>query len=167
MSDADGMEHRFTSLEHAAWTGFLVTYARVYRRVEDDLLEHARLTHVEFEALLRLSFAPERRLRMQELAARSVLTRSGVSRAVERLERAGLVRREQASEDRRGAWVVLTPSGDERFRAIAGHHMRTVRDTFLAPFSPDELERMAEGWRRIQAGLDETSRDAPPSTGTE
>src|SRR5262245_47012726 len=91
----------FSPTEHDAWGGFLKTYARIYRLVEADLLEHSRLSHVEFEVLLRLWWEEGHRLRIQELAARSILTRSGMSRVVERLEEAGLVRREGAVEDRR------------------------------------------------------------------
>lgn len=89
-------------LEQDAWGGLLGMHGRMMRWIDTDLQEHARITHVEFEALLRLSWAEGQRLRIQDLAAQSVIIRSGMGRMVERLERAGLVTREEASEDRRG-----------------------------------------------------------------
>ena len=111
------------------------------------------LSHPEFEILLRLSRAEGRRVRIQELAAASVLTRSGTSRAVERLERLGLIRRETAPEDRRGNYAILEPAGTERLDRALDGHIPLVRGTFLERFSPRELEAMAGFWRRVEAGL--------------
>jgi DNA-binding MarR family transcriptional regulator len=143
----------FSEVERAAWGGLLATYARLTRAAEDQLMEQSQLTHVEFEVLLRLWSEPNHRLRMQDLAAQSLLTRSGVSRAVERLERAGLVRREAAREDRRGAWAILTDGGEQRFRAAARTHIPFVRQAFLDLFNDDELRTMAEAWQRIERHL--------------
>ena len=144
------MENEFTELERAAWGGFLETYAHMNRLVEGDLQEHGQITHAEFEVLLRLFLEETHRLRIQELAARSILTLSGVSRLVERLEKAGLVIRETASEDRRGAYAVLTCAGAERFQTVAQAHMTFVRRQFLSRFSPQELAQMADFWQRIK-----------------
>ena len=152
------MQTRFSDLERAAWGGFLATYSHLNRVIEADLMEHARITHVEFEVLLRLWAEPGHRLRMQELAARSLLTRSGVSRAVERLERAGLVRPEEAREDRRGACAVLTDAGSKRFRAAARSHITLVRRVFLELFTREELETLAAAWTRIDHHLEEFSQ---------
>ena len=106
----------FSQLEREAWGGFLSAYAFIYRIVEEDLQSHSQVTHVEFEILLRLSWAENQRMRIQDLAAQSLLTRSGVSRAISRLEEAGLVAREEASEDRRGSYAMLTKEGAKRFQ---------------------------------------------------
>jgi DNA-binding MarR family transcriptional regulator len=150
------MGERFTRLEQEAWGGFLATFGRIDRLVGGDLEEHSRITHVEFEALLRLSWESEHRLRIQDLAARSILTRSGVSRVVERLERAGLVQREEAPEDRRGAYARLTDAGAERLRAAMPPHVRFVRAKFLRHFGDQELEQMAGFWKRLEGGRLET-----------
>ena len=149
----------FSDIERDAWGGFLATYSRVTRVVEADLMEHSRITHVEFEVLLRLWTEPGRRLRMQDLAARSLLTRSGVSRAVERLEGAGLIRREEAHEDRRGAWAVLTDAGSKRFRAAARTHVPLVRRVFLDLFTDQELEALAAGWQRVGQHLEQAQSE--------
>ena len=140
----------FSEIERNAWGGFLSAYARINRIVEEDLQEHSRITHVEFEILLRLSWDENHRVRIQDLAAQSLLTRSGVSRVVERLEKAGLITREEASEDRRGAYAVLTDIGAERFRIASEKHMAFVRENFLTLFSEQELKQMAKFWKRMQ-----------------
>ena len=144
------MADDFSQIEQDAWGGFLGVYARINRLVEADLQEHSRITHVEFEVLLRLSWEESHHLRIQDLAARSILTRSGVSRVVERLEKAGLVRREGASEDRRGACAVLTEAGAERFRTAARAHIAFVRRNFLGLFNDEELKQMSAFWRRVE-----------------
>lgn len=143
------MTELFNRCEQAAWGGFLSAYARMNRFIEDDLQAHSHLTHVEFEVLLRLSWSDTHRMRIQDLAAESILTRSGISRVVERLEKAGLVTREEAPEDRRGAYAVLTEAGAERFRIAAQKHSECVHTHFLSKFSEEELQTMATFWERL------------------
>ena len=144
------VENGFTVLEQSAWGGFLETFAHMNRLVEADLHDHAHITHAEFEVLLRLFFAEDHRLRIQELAACSILTVSGVSRLIKRLEKAGLVTRVTASEDRRGAYAVLTQDGMQRFQTAAEAHLAFVRNKFLNLFSHQELQQMSEFWVRIK-----------------
>ncbi|MCX6056872.1 MAG: MarR family transcriptional regulator [Chloroflexi bacterium] len=144
------MENVFSEIEQNAWGGFLGTYSHINRLVEEDLQSHSHLTHVEFEVLLRLNWEKDHRLRIQDIAAQSILTRSGVSRMVERLEKAGLVTREEAPEDRRGAYAVLTNAGAERFHAAAEAHMEFVRRNFLGLFSNEELKQMSGFWKRFE-----------------
>ena len=145
------MSKQFNECEQNAWGGFLSVYAKMNRIIEEDLQAHSHITHVEFEVLLRLSWNESHRMRIQDLAAQSILTRSGVSRVVERLERAGLVTREEAPEDRRGAYAVLTEAGAERFRIASQKHGECVRRNFLSNFSEDELKTMGEFWKRLEA----------------
>ena len=133
----------FSEVERGAWGGLLAIQGGLVRRVEEDLDQHSRLSHPEFEVLLRLSRAEERMARIQDLASQSILTRSGVSRVVERLERKGLVRRTPAVEDGRGAYAELTAEGAERFHEAAVRHIAFVRSTFLNRFTTDELRTLA------------------------
>lgn len=151
------MPDHFTPLEQAAWGGFLLVHGRLMRGIDADLQARFRITHAEFEVLLRLSWAEGRRLRIQDLAAQSLLTRSGISRVVDRLVQAGWVARKGAVEDRRGAYAVLTSEGRARFPEILGEHVTLVRRQFLAHFSADELEQLAWFWQRIVE-----SSDNPP-----
>ena len=140
----------FSQLEREAWGGFLSAYALIYRIVEEDLQSHSQITHVEFEILLRLSWMENQRMRIQDLAAQSLLTRSGVSRAISRLEEAGLVAREEASEDRRGSYAMLTKEGVKRFQNAIQPHVAFVKENFLNLFSEQELKQMAKFWKRLQ-----------------
>lgn len=145
------MSKHFNDFEQNAWGGLLGTYARMNRIIEEDLQAHSHITHVEFEVLLRLSWNESHRMRIQDLATESILSRSGVSRVVERLEKAGLVIREEAPEDRRGAYAVLTEAGAERFRTAAEKHAECVRKNFLSKFSKDELKAMAVFWKKLDS----------------
>lgn len=154
----------FTTLEQGAWGGLLGMHGRMMRLIDADLQAHSHISHVEFEVLLRLSWEADHRLRIHDLAARSVLTRSGISRLVERLEQAGLVVREKATEDRRGAYAVLTEVGMTHFEAALRRHVAFVRRQFLDLFSEAELEQMAVFWQRVetaQANL-ESGNDIRP-----
>ncbi len=146
------MDDDFNSLEQDAWGGLLGMHGRLMKKIDADLQRHHHLSHAEFEVLLRLSWAEDHRLRIQDLAARSLLTRSGISRVIDRLSREGLVVREDASEDHRGAYAVLTKSGVSKFRAALRTHVAFVRRHFLSFFSEQEQEQMAEFWRRAEEG---------------
>lgn len=152
------MGELFTRMELGAWGGFVRTQGRLFQRIEEDLRRRSGITHAEFEVLLRLTYAEDSRARIQDLAAASLLTRSGTSRVVERLVRAGFVKREGAMEDGRGAYAVITRKGREHFQVAARHHVALVRREFLTRFSQEELEMMASFWRRIDA-----RESAPPS----
>ena len=140
----------FSKLQQKAWGGFLSTYTRLNRQIEEDLQEHGRISHVEFEILLRLFWEQNHRLRIQDLAAQSILTQSGTSRAIERLEKAGLVAREAACEDRRGAYAVMTEAGIDRFRLVMEKHVAFVQAHFLSYFTDPELGQMAGFWKRVE-----------------
>ena len=153
MVQGEQRPERFTELEGAAWGGLLGAHGRLMRLIERDLADRCDISHPEFEILLRLSWAEDHRARIQDLAAASVLTRSGTSRAVARLERLGLVRRETAQEDRRGNYAILELAGAGLLEQALDGHVPLVRAAFLALFTSKELEAMAEHWRRVEARL--------------
>ena len=143
------MDHFFTETQAAAWGGFLSVHGRLSKRLEENLRRTAGLSHAEYEVLLRLFLQEDGRLRIQALAANSVLTHSGTSRLVDRLQGAGLVERVGAEEDKRGAYAAITDHGREQFLKAAGQHTAFVRELFLDHFSPEELETMASFWGRL------------------
>lgn len=140
------MDARFSPLEAAAWGGLLATYSHMDRAIDADLQAHDGITHVEFEVLLRLWRAPERRLRIQELADASLLTRSGMSRLVDRLVRSGLLRREPDPNDGRASFAALAPAGSTVFERAAPRHMALVRELFLSRLTPAQLETLSAVW---------------------
>src|SRR4051794_19257333 len=109
-----------------AWRSFLTAHARVLRSLEAELVAEQGLSLVSYDVLVQLAEAPGRRLRMAELADRVLLSRSGVTRLVDRLERAGLVARQRVMADGRGVIAELTECGLERLRTASGTHLAGV-----------------------------------------
>jgi len=126
-----------------AWARFLHAQATIVRRLEAELQGAHELGLGEFEALLQLSVADLGRLRMSDLAARLVLSRSGVTRLVDRLESAGYVGRVSCPSDARGSFAELTDAGRARLREALPTHVRGVREHFVDRVPPDELDRLA------------------------
>src|SRR6478735_8599875 len=118
------------------WQTFVRAHALVVRRIEADLMSAHQLSLVSFDVLERLSEAPMRRLRMAELADLLVVSRSGVTRAVDRLARQGLVEREACDSDLRGTYATLTVRGAERLAAAAPTHAAGVQFYLLGPLGP-------------------------------
>jgi DNA-binding MarR family transcriptional regulator len=143
------MDAFFTSAEANAWGGFLSAHARLSGRLEENLRRNSGISHAEYEVLLRLFRRDDGRLRINELAAKSVLSHSGTSRLIDRLEGAGLVIRVEAQEDKRGAYAVITEKGREHFKEAARQHTALVREQFLSHFSHQELKTMGSFWERL------------------
>jgi DNA-binding MarR family transcriptional regulator len=140
-----------TDCEAAAWVGFLRTHASLVRELDGTLVAAHGLPLSSFEVLIRLSRAPDGRQRMSELAESVVLSRSGITRLIDRLERDGLVERSACASDARGSFAVITPAGRERLAEALGTHVRDLRERFLSRFSAAEHEQMAAFWARVDA----------------
>jgi DNA-binding MarR family transcriptional regulator len=127
-------------------------HAKIVRKLDAELRQAHGLPLSSYEVLLHLSWAPGHRMRMGELAESVLLTLSGVTRLVSRLEREGFVRREPCPEDRRGAYAMLTEAGLDRLGEAHPTHLSGVHRLFLEHFSKVELKTMAEYWRRLMRG---------------
>jgi DNA-binding MarR family transcriptional regulator len=138
-----------TRPELRAWRAFLTAHARVMRSLEAELLAEQRLSLVSYDVLVQLAEAPGRRLRMAELADRVLLSRSGVTRLVDRLERTGLVERQRVDGDGRGVIAELTPLGLETLRNAAKTHLAGVVRHFVTRFTEDELTRLGDLCARL------------------
>lgn len=135
----------------ASWRSFLRAHAGITKQLETELEIEQNLSLAAYDVLVQLAEAPGRRLRMTELADAVLLSRSGVTRLVDRLERAGLVARGRVAADGRGVTADLTDAGYERLRIAAGTHLRGVRRHFA-----DRLDR------RDLAALERISRKLIP-----
>jgi DNA-binding MarR family transcriptional regulator len=124
------------------WRTFLHAHALLSRRLDEELRAEQGMSLAEYDALVQLAATPGRRLRMNQLADRVLLSRSGITRLVDRLVADGLVCRTQCSSDARGAEAVLTESGIDRLRAASATHLRGVERYFLAPLSATELSEL-------------------------
>ncbi len=134
-----------------AWRGVLFANAKVLRAVERSLVQHTGLTLTFLDVLGRLYDDPDQRLRMQELQGRSLFTRSGMTRLVDRIEAVGLVRRESVPGDRRGVFVVLTREGAQAYEAGLAQHRSDVEREFATRLSEAEHravgDALAQFWR--------------------
>ena len=135
--------------ELAAWRAFLRAHAHISRVLEAELLADQELSLASYDVLVQLAEAPERRLRMTELATAVLLSRSGVTRLVDRLEKAGLVARCPVASDGRGVAAGLTPAGLDRLRKAAPTHLAGVVRHFVARLDPDDLHAMERISRRL------------------
>lgn len=147
-----GLDRLPTRGELAAYRAFLRAHARVTRCLEGDLIGEQRLTLAAYDVLHALADAPEYRLRMTELADAVLLSRSGVTRLVDRLERIALVHRVRVDSDGRGVLAVITDEGLERLRTASTTHLGGVMRYFLSVTEPQELEQFARTCEKLAAG---------------
>ena len=133
----------------AAWRGFIESHAHVLTRLAGELQDEQSLPLTWYDVLVHLSEAEGRRLRMQELADRVLLSQSGLTRLVDRLEEEGLVERVRCSEDGRGFFAQLTAEGLDTLRRTYPTHLRGVREWFTDLLSDEESAIMARAFARI------------------
>jgi DNA-binding MarR family transcriptional regulator len=130
--------------ELRAWTAFLNAQASLLRQLEAELIDKENMTLAEFDVLIQLGMAPDRRLRMTELSDRVRLSHSGVTRLVDRLVHDGLVKRTRCESDRRGFFATLTAAGRARLRRAEPVHLRGIREHFGKRLSAAQLSAVAE-----------------------
>lgn len=126
-----------------AWRRFLKTHAAITRRLESELMAEEDLALASYDVLVQLAEVPERRLRMTELAGAVLLSRSGLTRLVDRLVRDELVIREPCEDDARGTFAVLTLAGLARLREASRVHLRGVQEHMTGRLDEDELHQLA------------------------
>jgi len=131
------------------WRTFLVAHAQVRRQLERELQAEQSLGLGEYEVLLLLVRTDDRRLRMSDLADRLGLSRSGVTRLIDRMKGEALVERASCDTDRRGSWAMLTDAGYDRLRRASPTHLRGVGEHFLDRIPPDELDALRRTLDRI------------------
>jgi DNA-binding MarR family transcriptional regulator len=148
-------------LQFRAWRAFLYAHATVVPTLDQELAAAQGLSLNQFEVLTWLARAGRRGLRMSDLASRVVLSPSGVTRAVDQLERKGLVGRCVFEGDKRGYLATLTAEGRALLRKAANVHVLGLREHFLKHLSRTELQHMATA---LEAILDGEGSPLPPLT---
>jgi DNA-binding MarR family transcriptional regulator len=138
-----------TDIGERAWRGLLRTRACLVRRVDAELERAHGLPMSSYEVLHHLANAPRGRMRMRDLAEHAQLSRSGLTRLVDRLERDGLLDRCSCDHDARGAYACLTAAGRERLQEARSTQQAVVREHFISRFSEQELQEIAAMWERI------------------
>ena len=136
-------------LERAAWEGMLLIHALLLKQLDGELQLEQRLPLSHHDVLLKLSEAPGGQQRMSELANGVLLTKGGLTRVVDVLEKTGFVERVRSDEDGRGRYARLTPAGRARLQAAHPVHVRGVRALFLDKLSDEQLHCLVETWHAV------------------
>ncbi|PKB64310.1 MAG: hypothetical protein BZY80_03205 [SAR202 cluster bacterium Io17-Chloro-G2] len=154
------MASDLNDVQLAVWRGFLEAHSTVTRKLERDLLEHVGIPLTWYDVLVHLSEAPRGRLRHQVLADSLVLSRSGVTRLVDRMVNAGLVQREASTDDRRVSYVMLTREGRTTLDRAGPGHIHSVVEHFARHLRGPETGALSSFFNRL---LEE---DSPPPVET-
>lgn len=133
-----------------AWRSFLRTHAGITRRLEAELMSEHDLPLASYDVLVQLAEVPQRRLRMTDLAEAVLLSRSGLTRLVDRLTRDGLVTRQPCEDDARGTYAVLTDAGLARLRRAAPVHLRGIEEHMTGRLDNGELAALTELLARLE-----------------
>lgn len=136
------MTRWLSTAEQRAWRAFLTASHVLFEGLDRQLQRDSAIPHGYYEILVRLSEAPERTLRMSQLAERSQSSRSRLSHAVARLEEMGWVQRQECATDRRGQMAKLTDEGFAALEAAAPGHVEAVRSTLLDALTPEQVEQL-------------------------
>jgi DNA-binding MarR family transcriptional regulator len=157
-----------TNEEFVVWAGFLQTHAALARELDADLRTAHGLPLTDFEILLWLANRSCEGMRMAALADTVLLSPSGLSRAVERLETRGLVQRIPCTEDRRGAYAALTESGIDLVRSAGATHATGIRRRFLDRLTSQETRLLTAIWIRLLADSEQRCAwSETPASGTD
>ncbi len=143
-----GEPNWLTPSEMAAWRRYIIASRRLLEALDTDLDQHD-LTMADYEILAQLSDAPERRMRMAELAEIAMLSRSRLSHRMKVMEEAGWVRREACPDDKRGFFAVMTAKGWKAIVAAAPDHVASVRSRFVDKLSKADQIVLAEIFERV------------------
>ena len=145
--------------ELGAWRGLLRVHSALVKALDAELLAGHDLPLTSYEVLINLQAAPGKRRRMAELADGVLLSRSGMTRLVDRLEKEGLLVRDPCVSDGRGTFAVLTDKGEALLGEARRTHLDGVRERFLKHFERDELTQLATLWNRVLPGAADLSRN--------
>ena len=153
----------FTPAEFDAWRGLIRLRETVMREIDQRLARAGAISLDDYGVLVTLAGHPEMRLRMSALGERRLLTPSGITRAVMRLEERGFVRREPAAEDGRGAHAVMTRKGLQALRRAQRIHHATVRELYLGRLDERDQVRLARLLEKALPGVVSAERWPPPA----
>ncbi len=161
MADTRWLDHD----EQRMWRAYLTATRVVADRLDRQLQRDSGMPHAYYEILVRLSEAPQRALRMSELADMLHSSRSRLSHAAARLEEAGWIQRTECPTDRRGLLAVLTDEGFAALAAAAPGHVDEVRSALFDPLTPDQVEQLREICEAVVAAAGESLERPPAPTG--
>jgi DNA-binding MarR family transcriptional regulator len=135
--------------ERAAWSGFIRAHASIVKDLDADLRAAHGLPLSSFDVLVQLSLAPEGRMQMHKLAEAVHISRSGLTRLVDRLERQGLIERHKGERDPRQVFACITSSGLERLAETTPTHLAGVRKRFLERLARTQMSQLTAVWNQL------------------
>jgi DNA-binding MarR family transcriptional regulator len=141
--------HQLTEQELQAWRGLLCTHATLVKALDAQLAAEHDLPLSSYEVLMFVSDSENGRMRMHDVADRVLLSRSGLTRLVDRLVRDGLVVRESCPGDARGSFAVITDAGRELMRHARATHLAGIRALFLDKLTPEEQQQLGAIFDRV------------------
>jgi DNA-binding MarR family transcriptional regulator len=139
------------SSEMHVWRTFLAAHARLMGALDEELMAGHGLPLADYEVLVHLSEGPADGIRMSQLAERILVSRSGLTRRVDRLEEQGLVERHVCPSDRRGQMAMLTKAGRQRLSAAAPTHLDGVRRLFIDALDDKQMDALSDGFSEVVA----------------
>jgi DNA-binding MarR family transcriptional regulator len=145
---------RLSESEEQAWRSWIMATRKLYAHLGQEIQDEFGLPMGDYEILVRLSEGPDQRLRMSELAKITLASRSRLTHQIDRMEKAGLVRREANPDDRRGLFAVLTDSGLRTLNEAAPFHVEGVRRNVFDILTPEELATVARVSEKVNRHLD-------------
>jgi DNA-binding MarR family transcriptional regulator len=149
MADESKSEPRWlNAAEMKAWRRYIIASRRLLEALDDDLAAHD-ISMSDYEVLAQLSEAPDRRMRMSELADVAMISRSRLSHRIKVMEKAGWVKREACPIDKRGYFAVMTPKGWKAIVAAAPDHVASVRERFLDALDKGDQKVLADIFERV------------------
>jgi DNA-binding MarR family transcriptional regulator len=148
MPGTDGQPHWLTDEEQQAWRATVQLSMLLLRQLDRDLIAHG-LNGRDYEILVDLSEAPDHRLRMTDLADATSQSRSRLSHQISRMEKRGLVRRDDCEGDKRGTFAVLTKAGFQAIERVAPYHVENVRRHFIDLLSAQQQEEIRSSFQPI------------------
>ena len=147
MSPTSSIQYQYPGRQ--VWESFISAHAAVFGRLEDEIKREAGIELSWFDVLVHLDLADYGRMNLQDLTNSVLLTQSGMSRLVDRMHTAGLVRKETSNADRRAVLVSLTPAGRAAFRRAYRVHVRGIEEHFVQHLTADEAASMTEALRKV------------------
>ncbi|MEY4388362.1 MAG: hypothetical protein RLZZ432_81 [Chloroflexota bacterium] len=141
------------------WLALLTAYGRLTRALSGELMDASGMSLADFDVLAQLAQAEEHRLRMSDLADAVLISKSGLTRRIDRLAVNGWVLRQRCNTDGRSYWATLTPGGLKAFRSVAPRHLAAVAERFGGAIPAADMERLTRDLLKIAAKNADRTRD--------
>jgi DNA-binding MarR family transcriptional regulator len=147
---------KLSDIQILAWRNFITSHALLIDRIDNELAATQQIPLHDYDVLIELAEAPDHRLRLSDLADRVVLTRGGITRAVKKLEEAGMLTRETDPQDRRGVYAILTEQGHIALSKAWSIYAQGIMAHFAHHLSEDEARQLSTIFERMISAIRET-----------